>query len=52
MKSRIYYITYKNIDGLIATKPYIATSEKTALKQFNMVGSAIKTFIKISTDII
>lgn len=52
MKSRIYYITYRNSDNLIATKPYVATSEKRALKLFNMTDIKNKTFIKISTDII
>lgn len=52
MKSRIYYITYKNSEGFIAIKPYIATSEKQALRLFNMVGSNTKNFIKISTEII
>lgn len=52
MKTKIYYITYKNKEGLIATKPIFATSEKNALKAFNKTGYAINEFIKISTDII
>lgn len=52
MKSRIYYITYVNKDNFTVTKPIIATSEKNAMKIFNMTGNAINKFIKIGTEII
>lgn len=50
MKSRMYYVTYKNKDGFIAIKPYIATSEKKALQMFKRTHATEP--IKISTEII
>ncbi len=52
MKSRIYYITYIDPKGFNVIKPIIATSEKSALKLFNMTGKDINKFIKISLEMI